>query len=52
MAELTAKMDGMEIQRITDTESFLATYEENWRAANKESELQEMTGFLRACEAI
>jgi len=52
VAELTAKMDGMEITRITDTESFLATYEENWRAANKESELQEMTGFLRACEAI
>ena len=52
VAELTAKMDGMEISRITDTEKFIATYEENWRAANKESELSEMTGFIRACENI
>ena len=52
VAELTAKMDGMEIPRITDTEKFIATYEENWRAANKESELSEMTGFFRACQAI
>jgi len=52
VAELTAKMTGMEVDRITDTEKFLASYAENWRATNKESELQEMTKFFRACEAI
>ena len=52
VGELTAKMDGMDIPRITDTEQFIGEYEENWRRSNKESELSEMTGFLRACEAI
>ena len=52
VAELTAKMEGMALDRITDTEKFLETYAENWLRTNKESELSEMTGFLRACEAM
>lgn len=52
VAELTAKMEGMTLERITDTEKFLETYAENWLRTNKESELSEMTGFLRACEAM
>ena len=52
VAELTAKMEGMPLERVTDTEAWIATYEENWRRTNKESELSEMTGFIRACEAM
>ena len=52
VAELTAKLDGMAVERVTDTEDFLATYEKNWLATNKPSELAELTGFLRACDAI
>ena len=52
VAELTAKLDGMEVTRITNTESWAATYAENWLLSNKESELQEMTGFIRKCEAL
>ncbi len=52
VAELTAKLGGTPVERITDTESWVATYEENWRATNKESELQELVSFIRACEAM
>ena len=52
MAELTAKLDGMQVERVTDTEKFLATYEENWLATNKKSELYKLTDFFRACEAL
>ncbi|MBR4864519.1 MAG: family 20 glycosylhydrolase [Oscillospiraceae bacterium] len=52
VAELTAKLDGMQVERVTDTEKFLATYEENWLATNKESELYKLTNFFRACEAM
>ena len=51
LAELTGKLEELEFARITDTESFLATYEKNWLATNKVSELAEMTGFFRSCEA-
>ena len=52
VAELTAKFGGTPVKRITDTEKWIADYEENWRRTNKESELSEMTGFIRACETI
>ncbi len=52
VAELTAKHNAMAVQRVTDTEKFLAEYEENWLAANKESELYKLTNFLRDCENI
>ena len=52
VAELTAKFAGIAVRRITDTEAWLATYEKNWRAGNKESELMELTDFLRRCEAL
>jgi hypothetical protein len=52
VAELSAKLAGIPTQRLTDTESWVATYEENWRRGNIESELKEMTGFIRACQAM
>lgn len=52
VAELTAKHAGTPVERITDTEAFLATYAENWLVTNKESELSEMVDFLRRCEAL
>ena len=52
VAELSAKLAGIPVERLTDTERWAATYEENWRRGNQESELKEMTGFLRACQAL
>jgi len=52
VAELTAKFGNVPVQRITDTESWIAAYEENWLAANKESELHQLTGFIRSCQAL
>ena len=52
VAELTAKMDGMSVARTVNTEDWAQVYEENWLARNKLSELKEMTGFIRSCEAI
>ena len=52
VAELSAKLAGIPTERLTDTERWAKTYEENWRRGNKESELKEMTSFLRACQAL
>lgn len=52
VAELSAKFAGIRVARLTDTETWIRTYEENWRARNKESELGEMTGFMRKCEQL
>ena len=52
VAELSAKFAGVAVERITDTERWLKTYEGNWLARNKESELSEMTGFIRACQQL
>ena len=52
VAELTAKFAGLPVQRLTDTEEWIKVYSENWRVGNKESELCELTGFIRACQQI
>jgi len=52
MAELSAKLAQLKVERLVDIESWAATYEENWRRTNKESELAELTGFMRRCEAM
>ena len=52
VAELSAKLAQLKVERLVDIESWAATYEENWRRANKESELAELTGFMRRCEAM
>lgn len=52
VAELAAKLAGLQVQRVTDTEDWARTYEENWLRGNKQSELSEMTGFLKACTAM
>lgn len=52
VAELTAKFAGLTVERITDTEKWLKTYEENWLRTNKQSELKELTNFIRACQQL
>lgn len=52
MAELTAKLDGYEMERTTDAQSWLAKYKEKWLAKNKPSELCNIEEMFMYCENL
>lgn len=52
MAELYAKMCGISIERVTDTEKWLSKYSRNWRIKNKESELSEIIKMFEKIEKL
>ena len=52
LAELYAKLGGFPVERLTDTEAWIAKYRAKWLAKNKESELRNIEEMLRYCEAI
>ena len=50
MAELYAKLEGMKVKRITDTEEWIRKYRAKWMQKNKESELCNIEEMFRYCE--
>ena len=50
MAELWGKLSGLSVERITDTQSWLAGYRASWLARNKESELSRIEEVFTYCE--
>lgn len=52
MSELYAKMCGFKMERLINTEDWLAKYSENWRRKNKESELSEIIKMFIAVENL
>lgn len=46
MAELSMKMAGQPVDRVTDTPSWIKAYRENWLASNKQSELCNLTDMF------
>ena len=42
IAELSMKMAGLPVERITDTQAWIKTYRENWLVTNKPSELHNL----------
>ena len=51
MAELSAKLAGYQIGRITDTKAWIGKYREKWMQKNKESELRHIEEMFLYCEA-
>lgn len=51
MAELYAKLEGIAVTRMTDTEEWLKKYRTKWMQKNKESELCNIEELFRYCEA-
>ena len=52
LAELGAKLSGIEIERVSDTEAFLARYRAKWLKSNKESELSRIEDIFRFCDSL
>jgi hypothetical protein len=52
LAELAAGLCGIRVQRLTDTEAFLARYREKWLEKNKESELSRIEDIFRYCDSL
>ena len=50
VAELQAMIQGVSIERVTDTEAWLLKFSEKWLQKNKPSELHELEKFFRECE--
>ncbi len=50
MAELMMQLRGYPVERVTNTESWLAKYRENWLRKNKESELAEIEKMFHRIE--
>lgn len=50
MAELSAKMAGYDVQRLSDTRDWLEKYRRSWLAQNKESELGKIEEMFLYCE--
>jgi len=50
MAELNAKIMGYKVNRITDTEEWLAKYREKWMKKNKKSELHNIENMFMYME--
>ena len=51
MAELYAKLEGIAVTRMTNTEEWLKKYRTKWMQKNKESELCNIEELFRYCEA-
>ncbi len=51
-AELMATQEGKDVNRITNTESWLKAFREKWTAKNKESELYRIEDFFRGWEQL
>lgn len=52
MAELTAKMKGLEVSRMTDTKKWLRKYSEKWEEKNKPCELSAIQELFLYMEEI
>lgn len=52
LAELSAKLSGIEFQRLTNTAEFLARYRVKWTQKNKESELSRIEDIFTYCDGI
>ena len=52
LAELSAKLSGIEINRLTNTNEFLARYRAKWIEKNKESELSRIEEIFTYCDRI
>ena len=52
VAEIGAKLAGIEIERLSDTKSFLSRYGAKWRAKNKESEMWRLDDILGYTDTI
>lgn len=52
VAELSLKLLGKEVSRVTNTEKWLAEYKRKWLEKNKASELYRLEEMLRYCENI
>lgn len=52
LAELSAKLSGMKIERLTNTAKFLERYRAKWIEKNKESELSRIEEIFTYCDSI
>ena len=52
LAELAAKLSGIETERLTNTAEFLARYRTKWLEKNKESELSRIEDIFTYCDSI
>ena len=52
LAELAAKLSGVETERVTNTAEFLARYRAKWLVKNKESELSRIEDIFMYCDKI
>ena len=50
MAEPYAKLEGITVKRITNTEEWIKKYHAKWMQKNKESELGNIEEMFRYCE--
>lgn len=50
MAELISKRNGLAINRVSDTKSWLKKFREKWTQKNKESELRNIENMFLYCE--
>lgn len=50
MAQLAAKMDGIDVDKIVDTKSWLAKYRDKWMQKNKKEELYRIEEMFLYCE--
>ena len=46
MAELYAKLEGKNVNRLVDADKWMADYAANWRRTNKESELGDILALF------
>ena len=52
LAELAAKLSGIETERLTNTAEFLARYRAKWLEKNKESELSRIEDIFMYCDQL